>query len=155
MHAKGLVQAIIRVGGFVLEDVTVNAGMNEMNLAIRPMKREQCRCGICHRKAERYDKCRDRRRWRCLDMGTQKVYAEAEQLRVRCPKHGVVTAAVPWARHSNRFTKNFEEIAARLSVHASCGTISEFMRVEWHTGVVSATGCIRNWRRTAPPVLTI
>ena len=56
MRAKGLVQAIIGAGGFVLEDVTVNAEMNEIKLAIRPTKREQCRCGICHRKVVRYDK---------------------------------------------------------------------------------------------------
>ena len=43
MRAKGLVQAIIGAGGFVLEDVTVNPEMNEIKLAIRPTKREQCR----------------------------------------------------------------------------------------------------------------
>lgn len=32
--AKGLVQAIIGAGGFVLEDVTVNTGINEIKLAI-------------------------------------------------------------------------------------------------------------------------
>lgn len=133
MRAKGLVQAIIGGGGFVLEDITANTEMNEIYLAIRPTKREQCRCGICHRKAARYDKGRGRRRWRCLDVGTQKVYVEAEQPRVNCPKHGVMTAAVPWARHGSRFTKSFEDEAAWLSVHANHSTVSEFLRVEWHT----------------------
>ena len=71
MRAKGLVQAIIGGGGFVLEDISANAEMNEIYLAIRPTKQEQCRCGICHRKAARYDKGRGRRRWRCLDVGRQ------------------------------------------------------------------------------------
>ena len=133
MRAKKLVQAIIGAVGFVLEDVTVNAEMNEMNLAIRPTKREQCRCGICHRKAARYDKGRGRRRWRCLDVGAQKVYIEADQPRVQCPKHGVITAAVPWARHGSRFTKNFEDTCAWLSVHTSRSTVSEYLRVQWHT----------------------
>ena len=133
MRAKALIQAIIGADGFVLEDVTVNAEMNEIYLAIRPTKREQCRCGICHRKATRYDKGRGRRHWRCLDVGSRKVYVEAEQLRVRCPKHGVVTAAVPWARHNSRFTKSFEETVAWLSVHAARSTVSEYLRVEWHT----------------------
>lgn len=133
MRAKGLVQAIIGGGGFVLEDITANTEMNEIYLAIRPTKREQCRCGICHRKAARYDKGRGRRRWRCLDVGAQKVYVEAESPRVCCRKHGVVTAAVPWARHGSRFTKGFEDTVAWLSTHASHSTVSEFMRVEWHT----------------------
>lgn len=46
MRAKRLVQAIIRAGGFVLEDITVNAEMNEINLATRSTKGEQRRCGI-------------------------------------------------------------------------------------------------------------
>ena len=52
---------------------------------------------------------------------------------MNCPKHGVVTAAVPWARHGSRFTKGFKDEAAWLSVHASHNTVSEFLRVEWHT----------------------
>ena len=133
MRAKELVQAIIGSKGFVLEDITVSAEMNEMILSVHPTKRERCRCGICHRKVAGYDKGRGCRRWRCLDVGAQKVYVEAEQPRVYCPKHGVVTAAVPWARHGSRFTKNFEETCAWLSVHASRSTVSEYMRVEWHT----------------------
>ena len=133
MRAKELVQTIIGAKGFVLEDITVSAEMNEIKLAVRPTRREQCRCGICHRKASRYDQGRGRRRWRCLDVGAQKVYVEAEAPRVRCPKHGVVTAAVPWARHDSRFTKSFEETCAWLSIHASRSTVSEYLRVEWHT----------------------
>lgn len=133
MRAKELVQPIIGATGIVLEDVASNAEMNEIILSLRPTKREQCRCGICHRKAKPYDRGRGKRRWRCLDVGAQKVYVEAESPRVRCRKHGVVTAAVPWARHGSRFTKSFEETAAWLTVHTSRNTVSEFMRVEWHT----------------------
>lgn len=133
MRAKELVQSIIGAKGFVLEDVTISAEMNEMKLAIRPTKREECRCGICHRKAPRYDQGQGRRLWRCLDVGAEKVYVEAEAPRVHCPKHGVVTAAVPWARQNSRFTKSFEETCAWLSVHASRSTVSEYLRVEWRT----------------------
>ena len=62
MRAKEFVQTIIGAKGFVLEDITVSAEMNEIKLAVRPTRREQCRCGICHRKASRYDQGRGRRR---------------------------------------------------------------------------------------------
>ena len=133
MRAKGLAQSIIGSQGFVLEDITVSAEMSEIILSVGPTKRERCRCGICRRKAPLYDRGRGKRRWRCLDIGVQKEYVEAESPRVCCRKHGVVTAAVPWARHGSRFTKSFEETVAWLSVHASRSTVSEFMRVEWHT----------------------
>ena len=133
MRAKGLAQSIIGRQGFVLEDITVSAEMNEIKLSVHPTKREKCRCGICHRRAPLYDKGRGKRRWRCLDVGAQRVYVEAESPRICCRKHGVVTAAVPWARHGSRFTKSFEETTVWLSTHASRSTVSEFMRVEWQT----------------------
>jgi transposase len=34
-----------------------------------------------------------------LDAGTMRVYLEADAPRVSCAEHGVVVAAVPWARH--------------------------------------------------------
>ena len=38
MRAKKLVQTIIGSAGFVLEDITVNPEMNEINIAVRPTK---------------------------------------------------------------------------------------------------------------------
>lgn len=61
---------------------------------------------------------------------------------MRCKKHGVVTAAVPWAWHNSRFTRNFEDTVAWLSIHASHVTVSEFLRME--------SGGLRPvWRNTA------
>ncbi len=133
MRGKELVQAIVGAKGFVLEDMTSDSEKMEIRIAIHPTRKEQCRCGICHRKAKGYDRGRGQRRWRCVDVGAWKVYVEAKQPRVYCPKHGVVTASVPWARHNSRFTKSFEDTTAWLTVHASHSTVSEFMRVEWHT----------------------
>jgi len=133
MQAKNLAQHIIGAQGFILEDITINTEMNEIIIVIRPTKQEACRCGICYRKAAGYDSGRGKRRWRCLDIGSTKVYVEAEAPRVRCKKHGVVVAAVPWARHNSRFCKAFEEATAWLTVNASHSVVAEFMRVEWHS----------------------
>jgi len=95
MRTKNLAQLIIGASGFVLEDITMDAETSEITLAVRTSKHESCRCGICRRKAVRYDRGRGMRRWRCLDIGSQKVYIEAEEPRVFCRKHGVVTASVP------------------------------------------------------------
>ncbi len=133
MTAKGLVQLIIGATGFVLEAIRFDAEMNKVIVAVHITRREQCRCGICRRKAKRYDKGRGRRQWRSLDEGPWKTYVEAEEPRVICKEHGVVAAAVPWARHNSRFTKSFEETTAWLTVHSAKSVVSEFMRVEWHT----------------------
>jgi transposase len=52
---------------------------------------------------------------------------------VSCPEHGVVVAAVPWADHNARFTRNFDEQAAWLAVHCSQSAVAELMRVSWRT----------------------
>jgi transposase len=72
-----------------------------------------------------------RRRLRGLDLGTTRVFLEAEAPRVRCREHGVVVAAVPWARHDSPFTAAFEDQAAWLAAHATATTVAELMRSSW------------------------
>jgi transposase len=52
---------------------------------------------------------------------------------VRCHQHGVVVAAVPWARHGAGFTRGFEDTAAWLAVHTSQAAVAELLRVAWRT----------------------
>jgi len=54
---------------------------------------------------------------------------EAEAPRVSCTEHGVVVAAVPWARHDSSFTRSFEDQVAWLTVHTSKTAVSELMRI--------------------------
>jgi transposase len=61
------------------------------------------------------------------------VYIEAEANRVCCEEHGVVVQQFPWARHKSRFTKNFEDLAAWLSLHLSRKAIAEYLRISWDT----------------------
>lgn len=50
-----------------------------------------------------------------------------------CKRHGVVVAAVPWARHDCAFTRQFEDHVAWLTVQASKTAVSQLMRVAWRT----------------------
>jgi transposase len=101
--------------------------------SVRPARRRASRCGRCRRPCPGYDRGegRRRRRWRGLDLGTTRVFLEAEAPRVRCREHGVVVAAVPWARHDSPFTAAFEDQAAWLAAHATATTVAELMRSSW------------------------
>ena len=46
-----------------------------------------------------------RRRRGALDLGGPACRAGAEVMRVRCPEHGVVAEAVPWAHHHTMFCR--------------------------------------------------
>ena len=102
-------------------------------VAVRPHHRERDRCGVCGRRAPGFDLGEGRRRWRALDLGTTIAYLEADAPRVKCPEHGVVVCAVPWARHGSRFTCAFEQQVAWLAVNTSGSAVAELMRIAWRS----------------------
>lgn len=90
-------------------------------------------CSQCHRRSPLYDQGGGRRRWRGLDLGTIPVFLESEAPRVSCKVHGVVVAAVPWARPGSSFTREFEDQCAWLAVHTSQTAVSKLLRIAWRT----------------------
>ena len=62
-----------------------------------------------------------------VDLGTTFCYLEAGTPRVECRQHGVVVAAVPWARHDAWFTRSFDDQAAWLAVNTSKSAICQLM----------------------------
>ena len=117
----------------------------QLIVRVRPHKRLAHRCGICGEKRPRYDNGQGRRRWRALDLGTARTPLEAEAPRVSCPAHGVITAAVPWARHA-------EGLPARdglQSVH--CGMASS--RPGRQAGGIAASCRMRSCRLRSASVI--
>ena len=61
------------------------------------------------------------------------VFIEAEVPRVDCTVHGVVVAAVSWARHGAGHTILFDDQIAWLATHCSKTAVTKLMRVGWLT----------------------
>ena len=102
-------------------------------VSVRPGYRQRDRCPHCRRRCPGYDLGEGRRRWRALDLGTTRCYLEADAPRVECKVHGVVVAAVPWARHGAGFTRSFDDQIAWLTVNTSKTAICVLMRIAWRT----------------------
>ena len=100
---------------------------------VRPARGERRRCGLCRRRCPGYDQGQGRRRWRALDLGVVVAVLEADAPRVRCAEHGVIVAAVPWARHGSRFTTAFEDTCAWLACHAALSVLAILLRVTWRS----------------------
>jgi transposase len=115
----------------VVEDVFIEQAA--LIVKVRPKARERSRCPHCRRRCPGYDRGEGRRRWRALDFGTSLVYLEAEAPRINCKRHGVVVAAVPWARHDASFTVAFEDQVAWLAVNTSKTAVAALMRIAWRT----------------------
>jgi transposase len=116
----------------VVEDVWIDDD-GAVIVAARPWAREQGRCGICRRRCPGYDWGEGRRRWRALDLGTTRAFVQADAPRVQCRRHGVVVAAVPWARHDSSFTRAFEDQCAWLAINTSASAVAALMRTTWRT----------------------
>ena len=117
----------------VVEDVDFDDVVEAVVVSVRPVARARGRCGRCGRRSPGFDRGEGRRRWRALDLGSTKVFVEADAPRVRCPKHGPTVAQVPWARHGAGHTRDFDDQAAWLAVHVSKTAVVELLRIAWRT----------------------
>ena len=68
-----------------------------------------------------------------MDLGTTRVFIEADAPRVRCREHGVIVTQVPWARHGAGHTRDFDAYAAWLAVHVSKSAVVALLRIAWKT----------------------
>lgn len=100
---------------------------------VKPHERERRRCPSCRRRCPIYDRGEGRRRWRALDLGTVVAELEADAPRIECPEHGVLVAAVPWARHHAGHTRFFDDQVAWLAVQTSKTAVTRLMRIAWRT----------------------
>jgi transposase len=142
---------LVGLHGGVVEDVE----LDEDGLVVvhaRPRARQRDRCGLCGQRSPGYDQGEGRRRWRALDLGTIRAYVEAGAPRVRCAEHGVVVAAVPWARHGAWHTRDFEDQAAWLATQASKSAICRLLRVSWRAvgGIITRVVADRRTRIADP-----
>jgi transposase len=118
---------------------------------VRARARDRNRCSRCRQRCRFYDRLTTGRRWRSMDLGAMVVYLVADTHRVLCPKHGVVVAHVPWARHGSRFALAFEDLACWLATHATQSVVSRYLRTTWRSigHVIEGRVRMSDW-----PVLT-
>lgn len=94
-----------------------------------PDKQARCRCPECGAKGTPVEW--DTRRWRTLDVHGKRCFIESRIPRIECAAHGKITAAVPWARHDDRFSMPFEEHAAWLAGQMAWTKVSAELRITW------------------------
>ena len=135
MHTKTLVRGLLKINKMAIEKVYFESINDDEILIVRsrPLVRDTHRCPLCSKRCKGYDSSRKLRRWRSLDLGSVRVYLEAFAPRIECPKHGVVVAKVPWARHDSDYTYDFEMAVTWLALHTTAKDVSEYFRIGWHT----------------------
>jgi transposase len=145
-------QKLLGVERTVVDGVVFDEDEEVIVASVRPRKGATRRCGICQERCSLYDRGEGRRRWRALDLGTIPTYLEADAPRVTCTTHGVVVAAVPWARHDARHTLAFDDQVAWLATHCSKSALGDLMRVTWRTVGSIVTRVVADAREAKDPL---
>ena len=131
MRATTLLNRLLDLPGIIVRGASLTDGQVIVEVALR---RRRLSCPHCdYHTRWRYDTRPVASVWRGLDFGGWLVYPRAGLRRLDCPTHGVVTEAVPFARHRSGFTRDLEDVAAFLATRTDKTTIARFLRLDWDT----------------------
>ena len=128
MRVTTLLRRLLGVTPLYVEQVRLSpSGM--LGVSARPSWRRS-RCGVCGRRAVRYDR-QPARLWRHLPWGRVTVWLRYTPWRVSCERCGVRVEQVPWAAHGSAFTAPLEELTAYLAQATDRTTTSRLVGISW------------------------
>ena len=133
MRSLRIWRTLLGVEKTIVEDVDLDLVSGILVASVRPTASMRNRCGSCRKRSPRFDAGAGRRRWRSLDAGSIQVQLEAHAPRVTCSTHGVIVAAVPWAKYQAGHTLFFDDQVAWLATQTSKTAITVLMRIAWRT----------------------
>ena len=110
-------------------DVELRLAAEEVEVRVEHSASEPVECPECGAAAQRYDT--RLRRWRHLPTCQYKTILAAAVPRVRCPKHGVKTLAVPWSEPGSGFTALFEALVIDWLREASTSAVARQLDLTW------------------------
>ncbi len=136
MRATTLLNRVLALPGIRVvhcnTDQIANGGPLVATVALNTRKRLACpHCPFTTTAG--YDTRWTESSWRHLDTSGRPVVLTMLRRRLACPEHGIVVQAVPFARASSRFTRDFEEFIAWLVTRADKTTVATFARIAWRT----------------------
>jgi transposase len=122
---------LLRLEGVNVSSVVFGPTLITVTVVLR---RRRLVCPHCSFKTSaRYDTRDQPSRWRHLDLGVWQVQVAASLRRLRCPDHGVVVEAVPFARPGAHLTRDFDDLLAWLATRMDRTAVSRLCRVSWRT----------------------
>ena len=133
MQIKTLLNACHKLKSFVYRKVYQQEINGEESLVAEIVARKNSRpcCSKCHRPASVYDHSPKTRDFRFVPLWGYPVFLRYRMRRVKCPEHGVVVEAVPWASGKSSLTKGMELFLARWARRLSWQEVARCFEVSW------------------------
>ena len=133
MRATKVVEMLLCVQGLRVVDVTMRVEEREIVVDVETKRRRHF-CPLCSfATSSRYDRPAAPRRWRQINLGVFRVWLQMQMSRLECPRHGVITEAVPWAEHGSCFTRDFEEMVTWMARQMPKTAIERLAQIAWRT----------------------
>lgn len=133
MRATTLLNRVLNFSGASITKVEFE-GHGLVVATVKLTARKKLSCPHCpYATKAGYDTRWTESTWRHLDLGGTALVLKMLRRRLRCPEHGVVAQAVPFARPNSRFTRDFEDLVAWLVTRTDKTSVSAFARVAWRT----------------------
>lgn len=140
MRVNSVFNQLLDIPGASVSDVTITGTDVEVRVRLRA-RTLTCECGYSTRAT--YD--RARRRWRHLDLVKRKLWLVYEIRRLDCPRCGVRTETVPWARPRARHTRDFEDTVLWLAQRTDRTSVATLMRCAWETVTAIIIRAVDEW----------
>lgn len=131
MRVNTAFKRLLRLDG--VNVTSVSFGLNVITVVVALRRRRLVCPHRGHKPRFRYDTRPCPSRWRHLDLEVWQVPVEATLRRLRCPRHGVVVEAVPFARPGAHLTRDFDDLLAWLATRMDKNGVARLCRVSWHT----------------------
>lgn len=135
MRLTTFLKKILGIASTVVEKVDIEESIRCPRPAIRVrVRRRKARCGSCGRKARRVHGVNGKlRTWRHLSLIGCELRISCTIYRVLCPKCGVRTMQVPWARVASLFTRQFEDEVAWFLRKTDQTATAQYFGISWRT----------------------
>ncbi len=131
MRVTTALKRLIRLDGVNVTAVEFLAKTVVVTVALHRRRLVCPHCG--HKTRFRYDTRPVSSRWRHLDLGIWRLDLRATLRRLRCPSHGVVVEAVPFARPGAHLTRDLDDLLAWLATRMDKSAVARLCRVSWRT----------------------
>ena len=133
MRDTRVVEMLLCIQGVRVLDVEVLREEREVVMTVETKKRRHL-CPLCRfATSARYDQQAAPRRWRHMNLGVFRLWLQMPMSRLKCPRHGVITEAVPWADHGSYFTRDFDEMVTWMAREMPKTVVERLAQIAWRT----------------------
>jgi len=131
MNDVELYQAVLGIElPWKVAEVKLDLADGRVDVYVEHGRGERFACPECGTMCPVYDHSAERT-WRHLDTCQYRTLLHASPPRVKCSKHGVHQAALPWADKKTQFTMLFERFAIDVMQATDVSHASRILRMTW------------------------